>query len=72
MTKITQIAEGYANLAKSKTGLADPGTESLASLRWSYCQSCPLLQLSNKCKKCGCYMPSKVRSVKAKCPTGKW
>ena len=37
------------------------------------CKECPeLVPLVEICKKCGCFMPAKVRLDFAECPMGKW
>ena len=41
--------------------------------RISLCRSCEhLVPKINVCKKCGCFMPAKVRLKWASCPIGKW
>jgi predicted Zn-ribbon and HTH transcriptional regulator len=43
------------------------------SKRISLCAKCEnLVQKLNICKKCGCFMPAKVRLSGARCPIGKW
>jgi hypothetical protein len=37
------------------------------------CSSCPnLIELTNQCKKCGCFMDFKAALEESKCPIGKW
>ena len=41
--------------------------------RINLCAKCEnLVQTLNICKKCGCFMPAKVRLSGARCPIGKW
>lgn len=39
--------------------------------RWETCQSCEHLN-GNRCNKCGCYMPAKIRLAMLACPIEKW
>ena len=44
-----------------------------AEIRFNICKSCPeLIELTNQCKKCGCFMKAKTTLESAKCPIGKW
>lgn len=44
-----------------------------ASERLDTCLGCEhLIQLTSQCKKCGCFMPGKVKLTEAKCPIGNW
>jgi anaerobic ribonucleoside-triphosphate reductase len=40
--------------------------------RITLCNRCVNLTKLNVCKKCGCFMPAKVRLSGAECPIGKW
>ena len=41
--------------------------------RLDICMSCPeLIQVTNQCKKCGCFMGLKTKLANAFCPLGKW
>jgi len=41
--------------------------------RIAICITCPeLVPVANQCKKCGCFVESKVKPETAKCPLGKW
>jgi len=41
--------------------------------RIEHCKNCEhLVAKINICKKCGCFMPAKVRLKWASCPIGKW
>jgi hypothetical protein len=33
---------------------------------------CPFRSKQNVCKKCGCYLPAKTKSINEKCPINKW
>jgi hypothetical protein len=47
--------------------------ESHAQGRMNICKACPeLIQLTDQCKKCGCFMQFKTKLEGAKCPLGKW
>jgi len=47
--------------------------ESHAQGRMDICKACPeLIQLTDQCKKCGCFMQFKTKLEGAKCPIGKW
>jgi hypothetical protein len=57
--------------------LINPKTEWVDKIisdeRLSICKSCPeLIELTNQCKKCGCFMNAKTRLQIAACPIGKW
>lgn len=40
--------------------------------RIQICTSCPELNRLKMCKKCGCFMPVKIRLKSSSCPIGKW
>ena len=41
--------------------------------RLDICATCPAFKpLTQRCKKCGCFMPVKVRLPGQKCPIDKW
>ena len=40
--------------------------------RWDHCQGCTFLIKNSKCKKCGCFMKTKVKFKGASCPIGIW
>lgn len=44
----------------------------ILSERIFICKSCPELNSLNFCKKCGCFMPAKVRFKTSSCPLNKW
>ena len=63
---MNQILEGWKNLVW-------PTEESkkLAESRAKACDSCLFNKLLT-CTKCGCPIPAKIRSPKAKCPINRW
>lgn len=70
---IKQIAEGFWNLAKKELlGIHNGEVEVLAIERYAICLACDDNK-SNRCKHCGCYLPSMVRVKNKKCghPTNK-
>lgn len=47
--------------------------EDISNKRFDICKSCPeLIELTNQCKKCGCFMNLKTKLKEATCPIGKW
>jgi len=45
----------------------------VADLRMKECVECPaLIQITNTCSRCGCFMNVKVKLLTATCPIGKW
>lgn len=47
--------------------------EEIAEKRFAICKACPwLLQVTNQCTKCGCFMHLKTKLTAATCPVGKW
>lgn len=65
--KVIEIIKGWKNFY-----FKSPKHEKMAIDRMSHCIQCPLLSSKNKCNKCGCFMPAKVRNENSKCPLGKW
>lgn len=44
-----------------------------ADERFEICKLCPrLIQITNQCRECGCFMNLKVKLKAATCPIGKW
>lgn len=44
-----------------------------ANERFEICKLCPrLIQITNQCRECGCFMNLKVKLKAATCPIGKW
>lgn len=67
-----EIIDGWTHLM-----VKDPVTEEIATERSKECNNCEnLCTLSGgfylHCKKCGCYIPAKIRSKNSKCPLNKW
>lgn len=57
--------------------LLNPTTEyadaSLAQERFNICKSCPkLIQATNQCSECLCFMNLKTKILNAECPEHKW
>jgi hypothetical protein len=46
--------------------------EEVYNKRMATCTSCPLLDETNTCNSCGCFMPKKSGWATAFCPEGKW
>jgi hypothetical protein len=47
--------------------------EEVIKQRLDICHACPAFRpLTQKCKKCGCFMKMKTQLEKAYCPLGKW
>jgi hypothetical protein len=76
MSEIKQIAEGYWNLLRKKTGYTNAEVEQLANLRLDHCGICQVNNqpglVNGRCILCNCVMESKARAINAKCPVGKW
>lgn len=48
-------------------------TEEKANTRFDICKDCPeFIQITSRCKKCGCIMSLKTKLEEATCPLGKW
>lgn len=63
---------GIAPLHILKTTIATVD-EALAEERIAICRACPeLVSSTDQCKKCGCFIQSKIAPQSAKCPLGKW
>jgi hypothetical protein len=66
------------NLGESRPWhMLDPTTEmadqDVAKSRMDICKGCPeLIQITNQCKKCGCFMSAKTKLKNATCPLNKW
>ena len=76
MSKLSQITEGYTNLAKQKFGVLSPEIEALGKPRAAICASCPHAVKSTlggfKCDDCGCQLDAKQICVSCSCPLNKW
>jgi hypothetical protein len=45
----------------------------ISQQRLEICRGCEeFMKLTSQCKKCGCFMNSKVKLPSAECPLGKW
>lgn len=67
MSKVSEIVKGWKNYM-----FPNKDVEELATERMEICITCDKLSNRNYCGICGCYMPTKVRSVKSKCGDKKW
>lgn len=71
--QLQQILDGYTNLLRAKFNNLDENTIAIAKERYTICLSCPYRNtLLDNCKRCGCYLPAKTRTLGASCPIGKW
>jgi hypothetical protein len=69
LAQTRELAEKVAqeNFLKNKV------PEKIQQERFSICLSCPYLEpVSNRCKKCGCFMGVKTWMMNQKCPIDKW
>jgi hypothetical protein len=71
MSQISEILNGWGNLAKHAIGILDDDTKSISENRLEICNSCEFRQ-NNICGECGCFLPAKVLSMDSKCPKDKW
>lgn len=47
--------------------------ETISQTRFDICTSCEFLtEITNSCKKCGCFMIAKTKLKNTRCPIGKW
>lgn len=72
MSKLKEIIDGWTHLI-----VKDSVTESTATERSEECDKCESLSTLSggfylHCKKCGCYIPAKIRSKNSKCPENRW
>lgn len=72
LEKASEIAKGFKNLIKSKILLSEGEIENLAEVRNKVCNLCSYKSNISTCKKCGCYLPAKVRSETSSCPIKLW
>ena len=77
------MSYGLKDLVKGAlTGNIPTAPESTANARIAICEACPHLRSNMgkgftridgaRCNLCGCYMPVKVKLLKATCPAKKW
>ena len=71
MSQISEILNGWGNLAKHAIGILDDDTKDISEHRLEICDSCKFRQ-NNICGECGCFIPAKVLSMDSKCPKDKW
>jgi hypothetical protein len=65
----TAITEESAAILKKKEAITDEEKNK----RFEVCKSCEFfIASSQRCAKCGCYMPIKTGWRSQKCPIGKW
>lgn len=64
---LVEIYEGWKNYI-----FPTPSIEKIAKDRIEICVQCDFFNKRKICKKCGCYMPAKVRNPKSKCKLRSW
>ena len=64
---LAMILEGWKHLA-----ITNPEVEKVANERAVICAGCNHLSKILFCKKCGCFVPAAIRSLKKKCKENKW
>lgn len=65
---IEDVYDGWKNLLWTNEEV-----EKIAKERLEICNKCEFKQkVFWRCKLCGCPIPTKVRSMKSKCPDGRW
>jgi len=70
MSKIKNIFEGWTNVL-----IPQESVEKIADLRTRICNLCPHKGTKlgiDYCKKCGCPIAAKSRSINEHCPLKKW
>lgn len=67
MNRLEEIIEGWKNLTFQNKDIED-----IAKKRIAICVNCEFLRKNNTCRRCGCYMPAKTRSLKSNCPENLW
>lgn len=78
MSDLSPWEQWKKNLGETRPwDLLNPSTEYVdqdtAEDRFSICKACPeLVNVTNQCKKCGCFMVLKTKLSNASCPLGKW
>jgi len=86
MSKLKEIFDGWANVAKERFNTLDPAIKLEAEQRLEHCDRC-YMRTNNKCdtskvgvhletgiktKGCGCNLSAKSLSPCSKCPLGIW
>ncbi len=64
--KLSEIFNGWKNVV-----FPNEHVEQIAKARASICSTCEF-NVKNKCKKCGCPLIAKTRSMQSHCPLKKW
>ena len=64
--KISEIFNGWKNVV-----FPNEHVENIAKARASICAGCEY-NIKNRCKKCGCPLIAKTRSMESHCPLKKW
>lgn len=73
MNKAKEISNGYKNLVKSKLGLSAKKDELIFMARRTICNSCEFRDPDwDICKKCGCPLTAKTKSLLTDCPEELW
>ena len=63
---LNEIFEGFKNSI-----FKNEQVEKISEKRLKICFECPFRN-ENRCGKCGCFLNTKTRSLKSKCPENKW
>jgi hypothetical protein len=71
MSKISEILNGWGNLAKHAIGILDEDTKTISENRLEICNDCEFRK-TDFCDECGCFLPAKVLSMDSECPKNKW
>jgi len=64
--KLKEIISGWKNLI-----VRNPQTERIQKIRATMCSKCEH-NIKSICKKCGCPLAAKTRSLESTCPLKKW
>jgi len=64
--KMSEILEGWKNVV-----FANEHVEKIAEARAGICATCEF-NVNSRCKKCGCPLIAKTRSMQSHCPLKKW
>lgn len=55
------------------TGKVEYVSDEQAKARMDICRECPYMQdIMRVCKRCGCFLPAKVKFAMSSCPVSKW
>jgi rRNA maturation endonuclease Nob1 len=73
MSKAKEISQGYANLLLSKLGLSSKHNEKIFKARREVCNACEHRDEEfDRCRKCGCPLAAKTKSLITECPIKLW